>query len=152
MSEATTPQKKRRLPVVPGFSWKPVDQNIGSKKVPCFEVEYIQNNKKHVAIFKDRLPLGQRIAALETFGQPKTDEAGMAMLAAFSLVFLDKAPECEFNNRRAVMQCLDRLDEVGLDAYIRVQLEKAGVRDDEDDEAEDAAPPQGEPDKATVGN
>lgn len=110
--------------------------------VPGFTVWWMNEGKSRSATFRKRLPLGQRIAALESFGQPSTDLGAMGVLACFSMTDIDGVPVPPGKlTRDDADRRLDQLDDDGLEAYVRALTAMNPPREEVESDQ-----------KATVGN
>lgn len=145
MENRADTQQDNELPPAPeGFSFKQDTYTVNGKSTDTFEVKWMgTDGKLHSARFLKKVPLGKRISAMEAFGEQVTAEGRVGFLAAISAVNLDAIPEAPARSKSELLDFLDRLDDVGLMAWMRA---KAEIAKSSDEQAEAAKV------KATVGN
>lgn len=138
-------QKDDGLPPAPeGFSFKQGVCSINGTPTDTFEVKWTgADGLAHTASFRKKVPLGQRISAMESFGEQVTAEGRVGFLAAISAIDMDSIPEPPERGRNELLGFLDRLDDAGLMAWMRA---KAEIAKSSEEQAEAAKV------KATVGN
>lgn len=135
--------KKELPPAPPGFSWKPEVLKINSIEVPSFTVAWKTDTGPMEATFRKKLPLGQRIAAMEAFGETITDEGRVGFLAAASIESATGYHAPPNRTRADMLRALDVIDDTGLMAWMRA---KAEMTEASDTQAANAAT------KAALGN
>ncbi|ARW09981.1 hypothetical protein [Acetobacter ascendens] len=116
---------KDKLPKIAGFSWEegPAKYKIGGKKPSCITVKFEEDKKGREIQFLKSIPLSLRVRALDMWGNIQNDDVSFAVMMAVSVVDLDGEPEMTPESKSEICDLLDKIGNIGQQAYMRALVE-----------------------------